>query len=165
MALSTLHNRKGYVRLIEVSLAAALVFGFLIFAQQTQPSLTKGPQNYDQVVLKTLGEDALRSLDLRDKDKNHRSDLRDNLLSGTSCINDWPTLSQEFSAMLPQNVGFSLFLVDSAGTSVYEGGTTAATQPTQRELITVNYIVAGDYGSYCNVWVPCNVKLVLWFKP
>jgi len=158
------NNRKGYLRLIEVSLAAALVFGFLIFIQQAQSSLTKGSQSYDQVVLKTLGEDAIRSLDLRDSDKNFRSDLRDNLRFGVSCINNWPKLEQDIFTMLPQNVGFSLFLVDANGNSIYQGGTQTGAQPTQREIVTINYIVVGDYGTYCNVWTPCNLKLALWFK-
>ncbi len=157
-------NTKGYIRLIEVSLAAALVFGFLIFVQQTQSSLSRGAQSYDPIVLKTLGEDAIRSLDLRDSDRNFRSDLRDNLRFGTSCINNWPQLTNDIAAELPENVGFSVFLVDSNGNSIFQGGVATAAQPTQREIVTVNYIVAGDYGSYCNLWAPCNVKLSLWFK-
>ncbi|HIJ98414.1 TPA: hypothetical protein H1005_00530 [archaeon] len=157
-------NRKGYIRLIEVSLAAALVFGFLIFVQQTQSSLLRGSQSYDPIVLKTLGEDIIRSLDLRDSDRNFRSDLRDYLRFGTSCINNWPQLTQEITAALPENVGFSVFLVDSSGNSLYQGGVATGAQPTQREIVTINYIVAGDYGSYCNIWSPCNVKLSLWFK-
>jgi len=159
-----LRNKKGYVRLIEVALAAALVFGFLVFIEQTQSSLSKRSQNFDPVLLKTLGEDAIRTLDLRDNNKNFRSDLRDNLRFGVSCTNNWGVLDAEFASLLPQNVGFTIFLVDSNGNSIYQGGATTGAQPTQREIVTVNYLIAGDYGTYCSIWTPCNVKLSMWFK-
>ncbi len=157
--MEIIKNRKGYVRLVEVSVAAALVFGFLIFVQQTQTSLSGRAQSYDSVVLKTLGEDTLRSLDLRDADNNFHNDLRDYVVAG-----NWARASQEISASLPQNIGFTLYNIDAGGTPTYKGGTAVGAQPTKREIVSVNYIVAADNGTYCSSGTSCNIKLALWFR-
>ena len=159
-AVGCIRNRKGYMRLIEVSLAAVLIFGFLIFVQQGHSPFVKSAQDYDAVILKTLGQGAIRSLDLRDNDKNFTSDLRDLVLSG-----NWAVLEREIGAALPQNTGFTLYTVGVDGSSTYRAGVATGAQPTSKEIVTVSYIVAGTNGNYCTaVWNECGIKLALWFK-
>ena len=160
MEIRTIQNRKGYIRLLEVSLAAVLIFGFLIFVQQGHSPFAKSAQNYDAVVLKTLGQDALRSLDLRDNDKNFTSDLRDLVLSG-----NWAGLERDIVAALPQDIGFTLYTIGVDGTVTYRAGVATGSQPLSKEIVSVSYMVAGANGNYCaSVWNPCSVKLALWFK-
>lgn len=155
-----MRNNKGFLRLIEMALAATLILAFILFLQETQSSSLRNPPNYDPAVLKTLGQDVLRSLDLRDNDTNGLSDLRQNL----SCSSArWDTTYFFIAERLPPNVGFTLYSVDDMGVSTFKGGIPEGLQPIKTERVAVNYIVAGEEGNYSNIGKPCSIKLVLWF--
>ncbi len=159
--MGILSNNRGFLRLIEMALAATLIIAFLIFIQQTQSSLISNPPSSDAVVLKSIGESSLRSLDLRDNNTNGRSDLRERL----NCNEDkWVKIETDMLSTLPPNVGFILSSVDETGAFSYKGGASAGTEPKKGEAVAVTYVVAGEYGNYSDTRKPCNIRLLLWFN-
>lgn len=159
----TARNRKGYLRLIEMSFAAALILAFLIFIQQTQSTIQSGQPKFGPAVLKMLGQDVLRGLDLTDNTTAYRNFKRD-LSEMLKCDASQWALAANISERLPQNVGFTIYSVNGDGVATYKGGVQEAKQPTRSEMVAVNYIVAGEYGNYSNFGKPCAIRLVLWFN-
>ncbi len=153
-------SNKGYLRLIEMSLAAALILGFMIYLQQSQSTTFTTPPSYDPVVLQETGQNVLRSLDLRDNESNGRSDLRDRLSCDAA---RWDKTFTDIRDRLPPDIGFTLYSVDINGVSTFKGGRAEGQQPTRTEIVTVAYIVSGEYGNYSNFDNPCVIKLALWF--
>ena len=103
--MGVLKNNRGFLRLIEMALAATLIIAFLIFIQQMQSSILSSPSSSDTAVLRSIGEGALRSLDLRDNDSDGQSDLRQRL----NCNGDrWDKIETDMLFFLPPNVGFIL---------------------------------------------------------
>jgi hypothetical protein len=156
-----MRNRKGWVRLIEILLAAALVFVFITFIQTSQLSQYSEKPKWDAANLKTLGEDAIRTLDLKDDlgGGNGKSDLRDYIVPGGN-LNPVKT---ELDNLLPPNVGYAIYLLNSSYVAYSSAGTLS--HPAQKEKVSVSYVVAGDGTNPC---IPgsgsCIVKLVLWYK-
>ncbi|HIK02766.1 TPA: hypothetical protein H1012_02885 [archaeon] len=154
-----IRNNRGFLRLIEMALAATLIIAFILFIQGRQSFSLQDPPNYDAVALKTIGQDVLRSLDLRDNDTNGQSDLRQVL----NC-NDTRAgrLESDIQLRLPPNVGFTLYFANETNTS-YRGGYPESSAPLRTDVVAVNYITAGEYGNYSNYDKPCQIKLALWF--
>jgi len=159
--MGVLKNNRGFLRLIEMALAATLIIAFLIFIQQMQSSILSSPSSSDTAVLRSIGEGALRSLDLRDNDSDGQSDLRQRL----NCNGGrWDKIETDMLFFLPPNVGFILSSVDETGAFSYKGGASAGTEPKKGEAVAVTYVVAGEYGNYSDTRKPCNIRLLLWFN-
>jgi|GEM_PF-5080684 len=152
-----MRNRKGWVRLIEILLAAVLVFVFFAFIQNAQLSQYSEPPKWDAATLKTMGEDTLRTMDLRDDlNPNNQSDLRDCIVFGG--VPSW--CSNGIKGSLPNNIGYALFQLD---TFFAEAQIAGSGLPQARETVSAHYIIAGAQGEPCATDGPCAVKLVLWY--
>ena len=114
--------------------------------------------SWDPVILKSYGEDALRSYDMRDMNWDYKSDLRTDLLDG-----DWDTMGNEINDTLPQDVMFSLYMY-----TPHNDSTTHVTGPPEQQIpddidkVTVWYVIAGESGNYCNGGI-CALKMTLGF--
>jgi len=159
--MGIINNNRGFLRLIEMALAATLIIAFIIFMQQMQSSLLSNPPSSDTAVLRSIGQDALRSLDLRDNDTNGTSDLRARLNCNEA---RWGKIETDMISILPPNVAFILSSVDETGAFSYKGGAPAGTEPKRGEAVAVTYVVAGDYGNYSDTRKPCTIRLLLWFN-
>lgn len=153
-----LRNNKGWMRVVEVGLAALLIFAFLVFISQTQVQVSEESTDWDRVLLKTYSQDSLRTFDLKDENGDGKSDLRTNIIN-----DDWTSISDSFANLLPENVGFVLYLYENGSSSI-KAGVSASNIPSSREVITTYYPIAGDYGSFCYSEQPCSLILSVWFK-
>ncbi|MFO7872745.1 MAG: hypothetical protein R6U26_03890 [Candidatus Undinarchaeales archaeon] len=153
-----LRNNKGWMRVIEVGLAAILIFAFFVFISQTQFQASEENPDWDRVILKNYARDSLRTLDLKDENTDGRSDLRKNIQDGS-----WSSIESDFENLLPDNTDFILYIYANS-TSTRKAGASASDLPEQREVITTYYPIAGDYGSFCSGGQPCSLILAVWFN-
>jgi len=157
MELRIFKNKKGFLRIIEIAFASALVFTFLVFLSEFKSNSPTEEPRFDNVILKTLGEDSLRSYDLKDSNSDGLSDLRDNVFTGS-----WGAIGSDLNDTLPLNIGFTLYQFDRS-TLTFRTGISEVNMPTSKDLVSVNYILAGHNGSECSNGLPCSLNLVLWF--
>ena len=158
---SGIRNRKGWLRIIEVAFAAVLVFGFLIFVQTFEGGSRSSRPETDQYTLHQLGEDAIRSFDLRDADANHVNDLRWEILT-----NDWTDIGEYLNGTLESQISYALYYYNSSagydeGQVMFKTGSTS--KPKNRDVSTVYYIIGGDDGRFCSQPSACALKLDLWY--
>ncbi len=153
-----MRNTKGWLRILEIVLAGALIFSFLIFISQTQTSSMPSHPKWSTAILKNYAQDIFRTLDYKDVNSDYLSDLRELVVIG-----DWPEVNNEIQGILPSNVGYTLYQY-SKGNLVYRCGTSPADIPGNKELVTTYYILSGEYGQYCLNNQQCALVLVLWFK-
>ena len=157
-------NRKAWIRLVEIVLAAALVFGCVTYLQHIQISDVQKPE-WDTAILKTYGEDALRSFDLKDEDLDYRSDLRW-WIEYSIDNGDWSGIESKISGTLQQNIAYALYFYNPT-TSAWEfkGGVSESQVSDEIDKVAVWYVIAGDYGEFCDedAEEACALKLILWF--
>ena len=153
-----IRNNKGWLRILEIVLAGALLFSFLIFISQIQTSSVSVHSNWGNAVLKNYAQDTFRTLDYKDANSDYLSDLRELVIIG-----DWSEINNEVNGLLPPNVGYTLYQY-STGALIYRCGTSPSSIPKDRNLITTYYLISGEYGQYCLNNQQCALVLVLWFK-
>ncbi len=153
-----LRNNKGWMRVIEVGLAAILIFAFFVFISQTQFQAAEENPDWDRVILKTYAQDSLRTLDLKDEDTDGRSDLRENIQEGS-----WSSIETDIEKLLPDTTGYILYIYANS-TSSRKAGASISDIPEEREIVTTYYPIAGDYGSFCSSGQPCSLVMAVWFK-
>lgn len=154
-------NNRGWARLIEIALAAAMVFSYMIFLQNIYISDVSSTSGWDTARLKQFGESALITYDQQDADNDYKSDLRWDVLN-----NNQANLVVTLEQLLPANVGFALYAFDGLGDLNFIGGDT---MPPYKDKASVTYLMAGGYnGNFCpldgNPNSSCALELVLWFK-
>ena len=155
-----LGNNKGWLRIIEIALAATLVFSFFLFINNFESKSKSSRPETDRYLLHQIGEDALRSYDLVDSDSDDFTDLR-------TAINtsNWAGIGAYLNSTLGSGIGYSLYFYNANDT--YPAGdpkfkTGAIVQPLNRDIVSVYYIVAGDGGISCSDSSACALKLELW---
>ncbi|MFH1424960.1 MAG: hypothetical protein ABIG20_04810 [archaeon] len=156
--MRSIRNNKGWIRLVEVALASALVFGYITYLQGTM--LVEDPEpEWDSAKLKSYGEDAFKSLDLSDVLGDYKTDLRERLLEGT-----WVTLGDDLDRILPENVAYALYFYSNT-TALWElkAGIDDSQVSAGKDKVVVLYVVAGDRGEYCEGEGACVLKMVLWY--
>jgi len=154
-------NNKGWLRIIEIALAATLVFSFFMFINKFEGGFRSSRPETDKYLLQQLGEDALRSYDLVDANGNDVSDLRWEILT-----NDWTDIGEQLNTSLGRGVGYALYFYNStAGYTSdqirFVTGSTA--KPINRDVASVYYIIAGDDALFCSAPSACALKLDLWY--
>jgi hypothetical protein len=159
--MRALRNNKGWLRIIEIVLAATLVFSFMMCISRFEGGSQISRPDTDDYLLRQIGEDALRAYDITDTVGDAKSDLATDVIEG-----DWTSIGSYFDGSLEQNIGYAVYFYnDTSGYSdgeVYlETGTTNI--PVNRDIATVYYMIAGDSGSHCSDINACAVKLDLWY--
>jgi len=150
-----MRNRKGWLRIIEIALAATLVFSFMLFINTFETSSQASRPVTDKYLLEQLGEDALRSYDLADANSDDVSDLRFEVLG-----RDWDDVGEHLNMTLGSSVAYSLYFQTPAQVSFATGQTI---RPLKRDVATVYYIISGGEGKYCAGANACALKLDLWY--
>jgi len=148
-------NNRGWLRILEIALAATLVFSFMIFINNFEGSSRSSRPETDEYLLRQLGEDSLRSYDLVDADNDAVTDLRFEVLTG-----DWEDIGEHLNNTLESSIGYSLYFYTKDST-VFKTGWTAV--PINRDITTVYYIIAGDEAKHCSSGSACALKLDLWY--
>ena len=154
--VSGFRNNKGWLRIIEIALAATLVFSFMIFINTFEWGSSVSRPETDRYLLEQLGEDALRAFDLVDSTGNHVTDLRWEILT-----NDWNDIGDYLDLYLGENIAYSLY--QKVANSTFQLKTGSTQKPINRDIASVSYIVAGDEARYCSNGAACLLKLELWF--
>jgi hypothetical protein len=153
-------NNRGWARLIEIALAAAMVFSYMIFLQNIYIADVSSTSGWDTARLKQFGESALITYDQQDSNNDQRSDLRTDLAGGYD-------VDATFKQLLPANVGYYLYIFDENGNLNPHAGDLPI--PPYKDKASVTYIMAGGYdGEFCTLSgspdSPCALEMVLWFK-
>lgn len=159
--ISAVRNRKAWLRIIEIALAATLVFSFTIFLTRFEGGAKISGASSEKYQLGQLGQDALRAYDLVDSDSDHVTDLRWEILTA-----DWASIGTYLNETLGRQVGYSLYFYPATGG--YSRGnvqfkTGRSVSPASREISSVYYIIAGDEGRFCSAPNACALKLDLWY--
>ena len=153
-------NKKGWLRIIEIALAATLVFAFFIFVNNFEGKSRSSRPETDRYTLSQIGEDAIRSYDLLDANGDSVSDLRTEVLTS-----DWATISTQLNTTLGENIGYMLYFYNDTGGYSQENVqfvSGARKTPVNRDIVSVYYIISGGDGSYCSSSTACALKLDLW---
>lgn len=158
---SGFRNRKGWLRIIEIALAATLVFSFFMFISKFEGGFRSSRPETDKYMLQQLGEDTLLSYDLVDANGNDVSDLRWEILT-----NDWADIGERLNTSLGSEISYGLYFYNStAGYTSdqirFVAGSTL--KPINRDVASVYYIIAGDDSRFCSPPSACALKLDLWY--
>ncbi|MFH1450975.1 MAG: hypothetical protein ABIF92_03265 [archaeon] len=157
----TVRNRKGWLRIIEIALAATLVFSFMMFITRFEAGARVSRPETDRYMLQQLGEDALLSYDVMDSDSDHVTDLREEIFAG-----NWENIGEFLNGTLDSNVGYALYYYPSNASHSrddvqFKTGWTVP--PINRDIASVLYIIAGDDGDLCTGQGACALKLEVWY--
>lgn len=152
-----IRNNKAWMRVVEITLSMVLVFAYLMYLQNIQTTEQTQPSKWGRVLLRMYGEDILRTLYVKDEDIDYLSDLETQVNNS-----DWNAIDANISKMMPDNVDYTLYLVDRAtGTYTWKTGVSEAGIPALKELIAVEQTIkkGGDCTSN-----RCYLHMVLWYK-
>jgi len=150
-----LRNNKAWLRIIEIALAATLVFSFMIFINNFEGASRPQRPETDKYILQQLGEDALLSYDLMDSNNDYVTDLREEVLAS-----DWADIGTQLNSTFGSSIGYSLYFYTGNQVSFATGH---STEPINRDIVSVHYLVAGDDGQYCTSGKACALKLDMWY--
>jgi hypothetical protein len=148
-----IRNNRGWMRLIEVVFASALVFAYLMYLQNLYITEEARSPESDTVVLKMQAQDILQTLNHKDSDHNNVVEFRQYVIQN-SAVN----AQSEIDALMPQNIGYTLHRMNESLT--WECFVGCSSQiPSEREVVSAEHIIS-DLDRTGSLLA---VKLMVWY--